>query len=376
MLSTSISIMSSPLTNLRVAVVGASLGGLSIANVAHRLGATVSVWEAFPSGFHLRGGALGSVDTELLQSLRGDSDETFRNSIPNVRGHGHFYGDMWRYLYEGLPEGTVRFGTGVEAMTAHDTDKPALIFSSPAADGDGESAIPPEPVTFDLVIGADGGRSVIREYVTPQEPTYSGYTLWRGLCPTKDVAGPPRGSATRNGFSYQTLGFPVMSPNGPLWNCGVYMAMPESEVAKPTKNRQVTTAMKSVPEWFVPFVRKIFGEGNAKFWQGCSQKGKVAPHPVWEFAADRVVNGRVVLLGDAAHMASPRTGAGAYTAMMDAHVFEQAMSGHNSLQEGLELYNDNTVKRGKQLYRSSRNAASYFAPEHLVPIHPKMMCKA
>ena len=42
------------------------------------------------------------------------------------------------------------------------------------------------------------------------------------------------------------------------------------------------------------------------------------PHPIWEFAADKVVNGRVVLIGDCAHMATPRTGAGAYTAMVDA----------------------------------------------------------
>ena len=48
-------------------------------------------------------------------------------------------------------------------------------------------------------------------------------------------------------------------------------------------------------------------------------------HPsVWELACDPVVNRRVVLLGDAAHMSSPRTGAGAYTAMVDAVVLGQA----------------------------------------------------
>mmetsp|Transcript_14703 Transcript_14703/g.20831 ORF Transcript_14703/g.20831 Transcript_14703/m.20831 type:complete len:163 (-) Transcript_14703:14-502(-) len=160
--------------NLRIAVVGASLGGLSIANVAHRLGAKVSVWEVFPSGFHLRGGALGSVDTELLQSLRGDSDESFRKGI---RSHGHFYGDLWSYLYEGLPEGTVRFGMHVERVVGQDTDTPALVFSKPpdiSSDNKQCNDAFAEPVPFDLIIGADGGRSTIRGYVTPQEPTYSG----------------------------------------------------------------------------------------------------------------------------------------------------------------------------------------------------------
>ena len=33
-----------------------------------------------------------------------------------IRGHGHFYGDLWSYLNEGLPEGTVRFGVSVEEV--------------------------------------------------------------------------------------------------------------------------------------------------------------------------------------------------------------------------------------------------------------------
>ncbi len=38
----------------------------------------------------------------------------------------------------------------------------------------------------------------------------------------------------------------------------------------------------------------------------------------------KIINGRVCLLGDCAHMGSPRTGAGAYTAMLDAIGFGQA----------------------------------------------------
>jgi 2-polyprenyl-6-methoxyphenol hydroxylase-like FAD-dependent oxidoreductase len=128
--------------------------------------------------------------------------------------------------------------------------------------------------------------------------------------------------------------------------------------------------MKSVPEWFVPFIRNFFGARNAKFWQQCSQRGKVSPHPVWEFAADRVVAGRIVLLGDAAHMASPRTGAGAYTAMCDAVVLGEALQHEETLAGALRKYNSNTVQRGKQLYQRSREAAMLFAPVNCVPVSP------
>jgi 2-polyprenyl-6-methoxyphenol hydroxylase-like FAD-dependent oxidoreductase len=67
---------------------------------------------------------------------------------------------------------------------------------------------------------------------------------------------------------------------------------------------------------------------------------------VWELACDQVVNcrddgtvGRIILLGDAAHMSSPRTGAGAYTAMKDAVVLGECLSGSTSLETALAMYN-------------------------------------
>ena len=141
------------------------------------------------------------------------------------------------------------------------------------------------------------------------------------------------------------------------------MAMPENMVERPVKNRQIgASAMKAVPEWFVPFTRESFGEFAGKFWDECVRKDKVSPHAVWEMAADRVVNGRVILFGDTAHMASLRTGAGAYTAFVDAVVFGRAFAQSTDVEAALCVYNDDTIMRGKQLFARSRLAASGFAP--------------
>ena len=106
---------------------------------------------------------------------------------------------------------------------------------------------------------------------------------WCGLVPEKDVKGPPSESATCHATYYETLRFPCSGPAGKgLWNWGVYMAMP--------KNRQVGTSMKEVPNWFVPFTRTLFGNTNSRFWSACFKKGKVTPHPIYELAADRIVN--------------------------------------------------------------------------------------
>jgi len=326
------------LEHLRVAVVGASLGGLSVANVVHKLGAKVAVFELFPEGFHNRGGALGAVDIGLVQQIRGGASPRV------IRGHGHFYGDLWQHLYEGLPAGTVSFGIDISSVVDPESDTPRLLIGDATRE-------------FDLIIGADGGKSSLRSFVTSKLPVYAGYTVWRGLVPVGLAPGPPSGRATVGGVNYETLGFPCAGPEGTgdLWKCGVYMPMPESEVLPPSRNRQVAgdNAMKTVPAWvrkhsrprllpvsapttpvshattatsvattpsflsqFVPLVRELFAAKNEAFWAACVANGKVASHPVWELAADRVVKGRVLLLGDAAHMASPRTGAGAYTAMV------------------------------------------------------------
>ncbi len=145
-------------TGLRVAIVGASIGGLSAANVLCRLGASVHVFELFPThGFATRGGALGFVDTSILQQLR-----------PNaaVRGHVKFYGDLWQFLYDGLPEGTVRFGVDVTRIVAPASVSPRLVLPGGVEQ------------EFDIIIGADGGKSNIRPYVTSRQPEYSGIYIY------------------------------------------------------------------------------------------------------------------------------------------------------------------------------------------------------
>jgi hypothetical protein len=48
--------------------------------------------------------------------------------------------------------------------------------------------------------------------------------------------------------------------------------------------------------------------------------------------------------------------------MVDAVILGQAMQKGDSITDALELYNHDTVKRGKDLYRRSRQAARSFAP--------------
>jgi 2-polyprenyl-6-methoxyphenol hydroxylase-like FAD-dependent oxidoreductase len=116
------------------------------------------VFEIFTQSFEDRGGALGSVDVNLVHDIRG------RDTPPpqDITGHGHFYGSLWKNLYDGLPPNTVRFGAQVEEIV--DLAAPRITLADGSTHG-----------PFDFVVGADGGASVVRKYVTLEVPTSAGY---------------------------------------------------------------------------------------------------------------------------------------------------------------------------------------------------------
>jgi hypothetical protein len=72
-------------------------------------------------------------------------------------------------------------------------------------------------------------------------------------------------------------------------------------------------------------------------------------------------------------MARPRTGAGAYAAMVDAVVLENAFKVRENIEKTLKVYNQNTVYRGRELYNRSRKSASYFAPKNRKIVSPKVL---
>eukprot|EP00040_Diaphanoeca_grandis_P006781 m.38604 g.38604 ORF g.38604 m.38604 type:complete len:373 (-) comp17964_c1_seq1:39-1157(-) len=362
---------SAPLVALNVAVVGASLGGLSVANVLRQQGHRVTVYELFHTTFHDRGGALGAVDTTLVKRIRGAAVKS--NTNGKLSSHGMFYGSLWSYFDAGLEQESVKYDAQVVEVIDPASVAPSLRFH----DGTEKS--------FDLIVGADGGASVIRKYVTQEVPEYANYTVWRGLCPVVGddgarVPGPPSGSAVGpNGARYETLGFPMTKPDGSVhWNCGIYMPTAPQEIPEPPhKNRQVKAPMKSVPAWFLPFIRRAFGDHNHACWEGCLRTGKVAAHPVWEFAPRQARQGRIVLLGDALHMATPRTGAGAYSAMVDAVALGEAIETHtNNLKAALQQYNMDAVSRSDDLHRRSRRHGQMFVPDPTKTISPSILASS
>ena len=152
----------------KVVVIGASIGGLASANVFFRLGYNVTVYERSEHAFRDRGSSLGFVDVPMWQRLTGRP--MMRRGRPASRSQGaFFYGDLWQFLYESLPQGTVRHGNSIRSL-GKDASRPRI-----------------EGQACDLVVVADGGWSGLRRCVTGGEPSYAGYVIYRGNIPCSEV---------------------------------------------------------------------------------------------------------------------------------------------------------------------------------------------
>jgi 2-polyprenyl-6-methoxyphenol hydroxylase-like FAD-dependent oxidoreductase len=159
---------------LRAIVVGGSLSGLCAALALAADGAEVAVFER-DRELGAGGAGLG-VDRSLLgrvidASPFGDATVPALSVITSNRDS-----TAWTLIYQWLrnlidhrPRIAVHHGAEVTQVRA---------------DAGGATVVTPVgPFAADLVIGADGYRSIVRRSVAPAQPdaTFAGYMLWRGL---------------------------------------------------------------------------------------------------------------------------------------------------------------------------------------------------
>ncbi len=85
------------------------------------------------------------------------------------------WGRVFRSLRDRMPPGSYHLGKSL-LRVEQDASSVSAIF----ADGTHERG--------DLLIGADGGRSTVRELFLPgQQPDYAGYVAWRAMLDERDV---------------------------------------------------------------------------------------------------------------------------------------------------------------------------------------------
>ena len=170
-----------------VSIIGAGLGGLTLARVLHVAGVRATVYEAEASaGSRTQGGQLDLHEEDGQRALeiagltaqyhaiihRGGGArrvyDTSGNVLVEVPDDGSMTrpetrrGDIRRILLESLPQDAVQWAK-------------KLISASPAADGRHELTFSDgTSVTTDLLVGADGTWSKVRPLLSDEKPAYAG----------------------------------------------------------------------------------------------------------------------------------------------------------------------------------------------------------
>jgi 2-polyprenyl-6-methoxyphenol hydroxylase-like FAD-dependent oxidoreductase len=319
----------------RAAIVGGGLAGLCAALALARVGWQATIIER-ATGEPPGGAGLG-LDRALLARVTGVD----ASRIPVVTGHrpSAAWGLVRRFLLTAaLAAPGVEFteSVTVNGVRAGDADGPVTLGTTAGSRRAG------------LVVGADGVYSVTRRFVAPDRPAarYAGYLLWRGLVAESSVPGGLGG----HGGDLEVHAAPgarlvIYCVPGPDGQTGaghrrVSYAWYDASRTELLRSAGCVTADGAVAatlheDQFPPGLTAELAATARRWWPApwgecvawSVTHGEVFGTPVAEYLPGRLVRGRVALIGDAAHVASPMTGAGFVNALLDVDALAAALDG-------------------------------------------------
>ena len=351
---------------LRIAITGGGIGGLTLALALRQRGLEAQVFEQAPELTEIGAAvALSANSTRELRRLGILDQITAASTEPTeliyrnwrdgrrIAAHpvhqdlqyqkrfgapycGIHRADLQRVLSGALGGAGLHLGHRLVGLVDQG-DSMRLEFA------DGRSA------EADLVIGADGVRSVVRRFVTGgEDAVYSGTSAFRGIVPVETLPSLP---------DPQAIQF-WMGPDAHLLHYAIggrgedinFFAVTEGPTTWPHADKWVTEAEPgeavSAFEGWHPAVTEMIASGWVTMRWGLFT---VRPLLWWS-------RGRAVLLGDSAHAMLPHHGQGANTTIEDAITLAELLTTAtpNGLQPVLDRYQSLRRARTRKIQRSSR----------------------
>ncbi len=315
-------------------VVGGSLSGLCAGLALVRAGWTVTILER-AAGEPPGGAGLG-LDRRLLGQVTGID----AGPIPVVSGNRD--SAAWGLVRQFLLEVALR-EAGIEVIQSTTVTGVREPVEPGRVSVDSTGGI----FTADVVVGADGVYSVTRPFVAPDHPAarYAGYLLWRGLVPEAEVPGgldghgqnlEVHGAPGAELVIYGVPGADGRTDPGHRRISYAWYDASRTDLLRQTGALQGDTVVASLasdqlPTELTDALARLARRYWPAPWDRCVGWGvthrQVAGFPVAEYLPSRLARDRVVLVGDAAHVASPMTGAGFENALLDVAALAGGLRG-------------------------------------------------
>jgi 2-polyprenyl-6-methoxyphenol hydroxylase-like FAD-dependent oxidoreductase len=339
----------------RILVIGGGFSGMSAAIECAKLGADVDLveidpeWRNYGAGISLGGATLRAFrQLGMLEAFleRGSAQDgvsirlphgpqvamlpTPRLAGPDVPGGGAI---MRPVLAQILADATRAAGTRVHLGCTFSTiEQDAAGVDVTFTDGRRER--------YDLVIGADGLNSKVREAIFPAapKPRYSGQGVWRAVVPRP----PEIETAT------MWIGPKVKPGVNPVSKTHMYLFVTEPRAVNEhldpaTFADRVRALLADFPAPELQTIRAGLGADSMIVYRPL--EGLLVPQP-WS-------HGRVTLIGDAVHATTPHLASGACIGIEDAIVLADELARNADLAQALAAFGERRWERCRMVVENS-----------------------
>jgi 2-polyprenyl-6-methoxyphenol hydroxylase-like FAD-dependent oxidoreductase len=225
--------------------------------------------------------------------------------------------------------------------------------------------LPGGSLDFDLVVCADGYRSLGRGLIDPgAAPVYRGMVLWRGLLPERDIRIDALDGCDLlrpvyqggHGVVYYVPGSGQSSERGErllMW--GYYLQVPESALASVLVDDQERQQSGSVPFGRVhPKVKaalesRLAGLLPPSLFELVQQSGNSSIQAIYSFVPRSYARDRLCLVGDAGAVFPPFAGSGVLRAVASATSLTEALTEGSAVIDALRRWSEAQLQVAAQV---------------------------